>query len=192
MTHQRKKLTDILNGGGNDFHNRWNNTTAAGDFGPLPPGEYRCHVLASELTKSKQETPGYKITFQVAEGDYRGRRLWHDLWLSDAALPLAKRDLLKLGIVRPQQLEEPLPMGLLARVRVNLRTDDDGNQYNRVKHFEVVGTEPPDPFAPAADPPDSLPPTEPQKDTPQVTPKRRRGRPRKNQRIDPRAGDQQQ
>ena len=38
------RLSDILNGSSGVFNDRWNNTQAAGDFGPVPRGEYLCHV----------------------------------------------------------------------------------------------------------------------------------------------------
>jgi hypothetical protein len=75
---------------------------------------------------------------------------WDDLWLTPAALPLAKRDLGKLGVTSLEQLERPLPPGIRARVRVTLRKDDTGAEYNRVKSFDVVGIDAPaaDAFAP--------------------------------------------
>lgn len=40
------------------------------------------------------------------------------------------------------------------RVKLALRRYDDGNEYNRVRSFEVIGIDPPDvdPFAPTAGP----------------------------------------
>ena len=151
----RKKLADVLGGaGGTGFGDLWDNTAAADDnSGPIPPGEYRCRVVAGELAESRSGTPSYKLTFQVAEGDHAGRRVWHDLWLTPAAMPTTKRDLAKLGIVEPAQLERPLPSGFVAKVKVILHRGDNGNEFNRVKHFEVVAVETPepDPFAPAPD-----------------------------------------
>src|SRR5262249_49127839 len=85
----------------------------------------------------------------IAEGEYADRRLWHDFWLSPAALPMSKRDLAKIGVSDLEQLERPLPPGILLRVRVALRTGDDGRQHNQVGRFEAAGIEPPDAFAPA-------------------------------------------
>jgi hypothetical protein len=144
----RKKLCDILaNNGGDDFRNRWNSTEAAEDFGSLPPGEYLCRVLSGELFQSKQGTPGYKLAMQVTEGEFAGRRCWADWWLTPAALPMTKRDLAKIGITSPEQMERPLPLGILVRVKLALRRDDDGNESNKVKHFECARVEK-NPFAP--------------------------------------------
>ncbi|MGB1885124.1 MAG: hypothetical protein ACPHUF_14565, partial [Gammaproteobacteria bacterium] len=40
----------------------------------------------------------FKLTFRVLEGEHEGRQFWHDVWLTAAALPMAKHDLAKLGI----------------------------------------------------------------------------------------------
>jgi hypothetical protein len=147
--NQRKKLTDILNGQGEGFSKQWNETKAANEMGPLPAGEYLCRTLSGELFQSKQRTPGYKLTLEVAEGEYKGRRCWNDFWLSAAALPMSKRDLAKLGVTSADQLERPLPAVFRLRVKLALRKDDDGTEYNRVLRFELVEIEPPEPFAPS-------------------------------------------
>ena len=145
----RKRLSDIITGDRN-FGDRWNATAAADDFAPLPAGEYVAHAIGGELFNSRTGTPGYKLTLQVCEGEHAGRRLWADLWLTDAALPQSKRDLAKLGVTSPQQLEQPLPQGIRCRLKVTLRTADDGTQYNAVRRFDVIGIDTPqaDPYAP--------------------------------------------
>ena len=58
------KLSDILssNGGFDDFRKRWNDSEAADEFGPLPPGEYIAHIINGELEQSRSKgTPGYKL-----------------------------------------------------------------------------------------------------------------------------------
>lgn len=149
------RLSDIIsnNGGNDDFANLWDSTEAADEMGPIPPGEYSTHIVNGELEASRSKgTPGYKLTFQVIEGDFKGRRVWLDCWLTPAALPQTKRDLAKLGVVELEQLEKPLPKYIRCKTKVTLRRDDDGNERNRVKSFEVVGLDKPeaDPFAPDA------------------------------------------
>ena len=145
------KLSDILNGNGGNFNDQWNNTEAAGDFGPVPRGEYVCHVTKGELETSRSKgTPGYKVEFTILDGEFKGRKLWLDCWLTGPALPMSKRDLGKLGIVSTEQMERPLPRGIRCKVTVVLRKDDDGIERNRVRSFEVVGIDTPeaDPFTP--------------------------------------------
>lgn len=150
----RKSLSDILHGNDRErIQNAWADTAAAEDFAPLPAGQYVARVESGELSTSKTKgTPGYKLGFRVLEGDHAGCRFWHDVWLTEAALPMAKRDLGKLGINRLEQLENPLPPGIRCKVKLALRKDDDGTEYNRVRSFEVIGIDPPevDPFAPPA------------------------------------------
>lgn len=148
----RKSLSDILREGDRQsLSHAWGETQAAEDFAPLPSGEYVARIVAGELTTSKTKgTPAYKLAFKVLEGDHQGRQFWHDIWLTPAALPMAKRDLAKLGVTALEQLERPLPLGIRCKVKLALRRDDDGTEHNRVKHFEVVGIDPPeqDAFAP--------------------------------------------
>ena len=147
------KLSDILNeGDGNRLRQAWGETEAAEDFAPLPAGEYVARIIGGELcNSSKKSTPGYKLTFKVLEGEHTGRQFWHDIWLTPAALPMAKRDLGKLGVTSLEQLDNPLPSGMRCAVKLVLRKDDDGTEYNKVRRFDVIGIDKPEPdaFAPA-------------------------------------------
>lgn len=147
-----QKLSDILaNGSADKLRNQWGATEAASEFGPLPAGEYVAHIIGGELTASRtNHTPGYKLTFRVAAGEFAGRQFWGDIWLTEAALPMAKRDLAKLGIAELDQLEQPLPPGIRCRVKLALRKEDDGREFNRVRRFDVEGIDAPEPdaFAP--------------------------------------------
>jgi hypothetical protein len=152
----RKSLSDILHGSDRESISRaWGETKAAEDFARLPPGEYVARIVGGELSTSKSKgTPSYKLTFRVLEGDFTGRRFWHDVYLTPAALPMAKRDLGKLGVTALEQLERPLPPGIRCRVKLALRRDDDGSDFNKLKTFAVVGIDEPetDAFAPRPDP----------------------------------------
>ncbi len=148
----RKSLSDILHDGDRDsLSHAWSETEAAEDFVPLPTAEYVARIVSGELFTSKSKgTPSYKLAFRVLEGDHQGRQFWHDIWLTQAALPMAKRDLGKLGVTALDQLERPLPPGIRCKVKLALRKDDDGTEYNRVRSFEVIEIDEPeqDAFAP--------------------------------------------
>jgi len=150
----RKSLSDILRAGDREtLADAWGNTEAAGELEPLPAGEYIALVERGELYTSKTKgTPAYKLTLRIVEGEHDGRHIWHDVWLTPAALPLAKRDLGKLGVTSLDQLERPLPEGIVCAVKVTLRKADDGAEYNRVKRFDVLRIDAPaaDAFAPSA------------------------------------------
>lgn len=156
----RRRLSDILAGNTDEIREQWDRTEAAADFVPLPAGQYECHVQSGELFTAKSGTPGYKLAFRVLDGEHAGRQVWHDLWLTPAALPMSKRDLGKLGVTALEQLETPLPSGRIrCKVRVALRTDDGGEHFNRVRGFDVLVIDEPeaDPFAPADDAEDAPP-----------------------------------
>ncbi len=146
--NNRPKLSDLLK---QNLRDAWHNTDAASDLDPLPRGEYVATVERGELFEARTTgTPGYKLTFIVCEGDHAGRKVWHDVWLTEAAIKLAKRDLGKLGVTDLAQLEQPLPEGIKVRLRVALRRGDDGREFNDVTRFDVISVEPPEePFAPA-------------------------------------------
>jgi hypothetical protein len=90
----RRRLSDILAGNTETIRKQLDETEVAADFVPLPSGAYDCHIEAVELFNAKTGTPGLKLTFRVAEGEHVGRYVWHDLWLTPAALPRTKRDCL--------------------------------------------------------------------------------------------------
>ncbi|WP_169980908.1 DUF669 domain-containing protein [Tautonia rosea] len=151
MANQRPRLDDILSGG-SGFDDLWNTTDAAGEFQPIPSGVYRCLVADGKLSEAKTGTPSFKVTFEVLDGDHAGRKVFHDLWLTPKALPTSKRDLAKLGIRNPADMRRPLPSGLVAEVKVALRSEDDGSTFNRVVAFKVLDEAPTvDPLAPDED-----------------------------------------
>lgn len=136
-----KSLTEILHGTTEKLQAAWNRTEAAQEFAPLPSGTYHCKIVKGELCESKKLTPSYKVTFRVREGEFAGRHFWADYWLTEPALPMTKRDLQKFGVTRLEQLNDPLPAIFLCTVKLVLRKDDDNNEFNRVRSFEVTGTE---------------------------------------------------
>jgi len=148
-----KKLSEILcEGDRSSLASAWDSTEAAKDFAPLPAGEYIARIIAGESETSRaKQTPGYKLSFKVLEGEHTGRQFWHDIWLTPAAMPMAKRDLGKLGVTSLEQLDQPLPPGIRCKVKLALRREDDGSERNRVVQFEVLSFDKPevDPFAPA-------------------------------------------
>jgi hypothetical protein len=140
----KRPTYESIPGGGDDFNDLWNRTQAADDgFDPLPPGTYRCLVADGRLATAKNGTASYKVTFQVVEGPFTGRKVWHDCFLTPKALAMSKRDLDKLRIHTPEQLTQAPPTGIVADIRVVLRTESDGRTFNRVAGFKVVEDAPP-------------------------------------------------
>jgi hypothetical protein len=150
---ERKRLSDILPQSDRENLARlWDTTRPADDLGLLPAGEYSCRLLDGAAFTAKSGTRGYKITFEIVDGDHAGRRIWSEpMWLTEAALAISKRELARIGVTRLDQLDHPLPRGILATVKVVVHKDDDGSEHNRVKWFRPTGIEPPEPFAPSGD-----------------------------------------
>ena len=131
----RQSLTGILNG---ELAAAFDAAAPATEcLPPITASPVLCSVSGA-LKTSRGGTPGYAIVFEVVEGEFTGRRLYHDLWLTPAAMPLAKRDLARLGITTAEQLAKPIPPGILCEVKHVVRTDDDGVQRNSVKGFTVT------------------------------------------------------
>lgn len=147
------KLTDILREQDklDDIAAAWKTTEAAGEFDTLPRGEYVADITKGDAIESRTKgTPGYRLTFEVVEGDHAGSRFWHECWFIEAAMSRTKRDLAKLGVAELSQLERPLPAVFRCKVKLAVRRDDDGNESNRVRRFEVLDVIKPeaDDFAP--------------------------------------------
>jgi len=153
-------LTDLLNqngdGGGlpTDLWQLWENTAAAPELKPLPAGSYDAVLESTVLATSSRGTPAVRLTFRIEAGEHAGRKLTCDCWLTPRALPYTKRDLLRIGITDLGQVGRPLPAAVSCRLRVALRRDDGGQEFNRISNFEVLRVDPlpADPFAPEAGP----------------------------------------
>jgi hypothetical protein len=148
----KKRLIDIVSKPQADIESLFDNTEAANEFTLLPAGTYTCRVASGSRHQSRSGTPSYRLEFAVDRGNHTGRKLWLDLWLTANAMPSSKRDLLKLRIDSAHKLNQELPAGYLADVRVVLRKDDSGTERNEVRSFTVIGFDPPKPdtFAPEA------------------------------------------
>jgi hypothetical protein len=156
------KFTDILRQQGklNDADSAWTSSVAAEDD-VLPKGKYVADIVKGDGYESSGGHPAYKFTFEVAEGEYKGRRFWHDVYFSAKAEGRALRDVAKLGVPITgtkaetfAALDRPLPAVFRCDVKLVVRRDDDGTEKNEVRRFDVIEVikPEPDPFAPDAAP----------------------------------------
>jgi hypothetical protein len=154
---EQKRLSDILtNSELEQFEQDWYSAEAAPGLKPIPPDIYKCRVVNGVPKKNARSgKPSYKLTLEVVEGEYTGRLLWHDIWMTKDAMPIAKRELAKLGVTHLEQLDRPLPPGIILTVSVSIWRSDKGREFNQIDRFDVVAIEPPtaDPFAPPAEGP---------------------------------------
>jgi len=156
-------LSDLLTPSGDgdglppDLRELWQSTEAAPELRPLPAGTYEGQLERVELASSNRGTPCVRLTFRIEGGEHAGRRLRHDAWMTVRAMSLSKRDLQRLGITDLAQVGRPLPGVITCSLRVSVRRDDAGLQFNRIVNFEVLRVDPlppprSDPFAPEAPP----------------------------------------
>lgn len=147
MNRSMRRLSDLLNGQNRDeLAKLFDEAPVAAEYAPVPAGTYLVDFVHGELCQSKSGTMGYTCQFEIADGEHRGRRIWHTLWLSESAVAYTKRDLLKLGINKLSQCEQPVPPGIYCTLKVVVRLDDDGNARNHVTKIEAGGVRP-EPFA---------------------------------------------
>lgn len=135
MSYERAtKYTDVLRDDEwDDLARCYEEVEAAPDPEPVPAGTYGVHLVNGKLIRSAEKgTRGYRLTFEVVEGEHRGRRVWDTLWLTRDAMPTAKRKLAPLGIHSLHQLEQPVPENVFCKVKVTVRREDDGSLWNRV------------------------------------------------------------
>jgi hypothetical protein len=161
VNQPQPRLAELLGGAGlGDLSAQYASTEAAAERELLPPGKYLCRVARGELGKASTGTPRYLLRFEVIEGPHAGRFIYHDVWLTPAALPQAKRDLAKLGVQALSQLESPVPPGIVCEVAVVIRSSDGGDQRNSVRRFDFIRRD-----EDAMDDPDFAPPAPPAADT---------------------------
>lgn len=68
-----------------DLENRDNK-----EFKPITPGRYEMEIeQASAVTKNDKEA--IEVTLRIAEGDFKNRKVWHNLFLTEDAQPYLVR-----------------------------------------------------------------------------------------------------
>jgi hypothetical protein len=121
---------------------------------PLPPGKYEVHVLHGKLCrKGRKGTPAFEVKLQVRGGEFGGRFLWRDYYLTEAAVSRSARELVALNIKTKDDLRRGCPLGLVALAVVGLEVDEEtSEQRNTVHKLTALRIEAPaaDVFAPAA------------------------------------------
>jgi len=114
---------------------------AAPEYSPVPPGVYITRVLRGEVCQTKTGADAYRLKFEIVEGPHAGRTVIRTWTFSERALPYARRDLSKFGLVTAAQLLTPFPPAgreYLVRLVVALQRGDDGIERNDIKRIEIV------------------------------------------------------
>lgn len=115
-----------------------------GDFSPIPAGVYTAMITKSEEKQSQKGGSFLSLTFQVIEGDYKGRLIFNNLNLehsnpkvvawAEAELSSICRACGELQIDYSSQLHN-IPIA----IHVGIQPPKDGyDAANRIKKYEPV------------------------------------------------------
>ena len=124
------------------------NVTPMASFEPLPNGRYVAAVTNSEFKPTKNGNGEYlELTFEVLEGEHKGRKLWARLNLKNAsaeAVRIAEQELSAIchatGVMRPNDSLELHDIPLVLDVKVAKR-NDTGDLTNEIKGYDRRGHE---------------------------------------------------
>jgi len=118
--------------------------------GPVPDGTYLVMVDEAGEKTSQKGTPGVSLRLKILSGEFEGRPLFDDLWLTQNALGYVLHRLQCLGVKVPAGEFTIQPQGLVnrrARVIVRQEPDAKGVVRARVKGWEPASSqEAQDPF----------------------------------------------
>lgn len=113
------------------------------DFDPIPAGKYLAVITDSEMKPTKAGTGKYlQLTFEILEGEYKGRKLWARLNLfnsNDTTVKIAQAELSAIcravGVLAPNDSVELHNLPLVIAVKCKKRPDT-GEITNEVRGFE--------------------------------------------------------
>ena len=120
--------------------NAFDQTEAAPEYTPVPPGIYTARVLRGEYATTKAGADAYRVRFEITECEYAGKTVLRTWTFGPKALPYTKRDLAPFGLTTSAKLLSPFPEpGREYRVRlvVALQRGDDGIERNDVKRIDL-------------------------------------------------------
>ena len=119
-----------------------NQVEPSSDFEPIPAGKYLAIITESELKPTKSGSGSYlQLTFQILEGEYKGRFLWSRLNLHNAnatAVQIAQAELSAIcravGVLTPGDSVELHNLPLVINVKCRKR-EDSGDVTNEIRGF---------------------------------------------------------
>jgi hypothetical protein len=111
-------------------------------FEPIPAGKYIAAITASEMKPTKSGAGNYlELTFQVLEGEYKGRVLWARLNLDNpnpTTIKIARAELSAVcravGVMTPRDSQDLHNLPLQISVRLKKRSDTN-EMTNEVKGY---------------------------------------------------------
>jgi hypothetical protein len=111
------------------------------EYEALPAGKYLAIISASEMKPTKARNGSFlELTFEVIEGEFKGRKLWARLNLdhpNPLTVQIARAELSALcravGVMEPKDSCELHHLPLV--VTVKQKTDSGGEVRNEIKGF---------------------------------------------------------
>lgn len=112
------------------------------EYEVLPEGNYKAIITASEMKSTKNGQGMFlEVTFQVIEGDFKGRNLWARLNLqnqNETAVKIAQSELSSIchavGVLTPKDSSDLHNRPLIIKVRTKKR-NDSGDLTNEIKGY---------------------------------------------------------
>ncbi len=116
-------------------------------FDPIPAGKYLSVITASEMKDTKKAGGRYlELTFEVIEGEHKGRKVWARLNLENAnalTVQIAKGELSAIcraiGVMTPNDSVELHNLPLIISVKQKKRDDSD-EMTNEIKGYSKKDT----------------------------------------------------
>lgn len=112
--------------------------------GPVPDGTYLVTVDEAGEKTSQKGTPGISLRLKILTGEFEGRVLFDDLWLTQNALGYVLHRLQCLGVKVPEGEFTIQPQGLVSRrakVIVRQELDQKDQPRARVKGWEPASSQ---------------------------------------------------
>jgi len=115
-------------------------------FDPLPAGKYLACITESEMKATKKGAGQFlNLTFEIIEGEYKGRKVWARLNLKNPnpqAEQIARGQLSAVcravGVMTPRDSVELHNLPLVVTVKVKKR-EDTGDLQNEVSGYAKKG-----------------------------------------------------
>jgi len=112
------------------------------DFEPVPAGKYLAIITASEMKPTKSGNGNFlELTFQIIDGEFKGRNLWARLNLDNPnalTVKIAQGELSAicraLGVMAPNDSCELHNLPLVITVKCKKR-EDTGDITNEIKGY---------------------------------------------------------
>jgi len=118
-----------------------NNVEPKTEFDAIPAGKYLAVITSSEMKPTKSGNGAYlELTFDVIEGEFKGRKLWARLNLDNpnqVAVKIARSELSSIcravNVLEPKDSCEIHNLPLV--VTVKQKAGDDGEVRNEIKGY---------------------------------------------------------